>query len=93
MGRLVQLGCRLGDRVLWPDQVHDLLAVQAPARHQGEHLDERRRVAAFPAGLGDRDAADRHGEPAEQRDGDLAGLTRAGRHARGPAFLRAVCVR
>jgi hypothetical protein len=28
-------------------------------------------VPALPAGLGDRDSADRHGEPAEQRDVDL----------------------
>jgi hypothetical protein len=63
--------------------------MQAPARRQGQHRDQRRRVAAFPAGLGNRDAADRHGEPAEQRDGDLAGLTREGRHARAGLFLRA----
>ena len=69
--RLVQLGHRLGDRVAGPDQVDDLLAMQPPPRRQREHLHHRRRVAALPAGLGDRDSADRHGEPAEQRDVDL----------------------
>ena len=69
--RLVQLRHRLGDRVAGPDQVDDLLAMQPPPRRQREHLHHRRRVAAFPAGLGDRDSADRHGEPAEQRDVDL----------------------
>ena len=69
--RLVQLGYRLGDRVLRPDQVDDLLAMQPPARRQGEHLHHRRRVPALPAGVDDGDSADRHGEPAEQRDVDL----------------------
>ena len=71
MRRLVQLGHRLGDRVAGPDQVDDLLAMQPPPRRQREHLHHRRRVAALPAGLGDWDSADRHGEPAEQRDVDL----------------------
>jgi hypothetical protein len=69
--RLVQLRHRLGDRVLRPDPVDNLLAMQPPPRRQREHLHHRRRVAAIPAGLGDRGSADRHGEPAEQRDVDI----------------------
>ena len=51
--------------------VDNLLAMQPPLRRQREHLHHRRRMAAIPAGLGDWGSADRHGEPAEQRDVDF----------------------
>ena len=84
--RLVQLGYCLGDRVLWPDQVDDLLAMQPPARRQGEHLHDRGRVTTLPAGVGDGDAAHRHGEPAQQRDLDLKHQLACRRR-----FLRTAC--
>ncbi|HEU5387564.1 MAG TPA: hypothetical protein VFV73_16825 [Streptosporangiaceae bacterium] len=69
--RLVQLRHRRGDRVVRPAEVDDLLAVQPPARRQGQDFHHRRRVTPLPGGLGDRDAADRDREPAEQRDADV----------------------
>jgi hypothetical protein len=86
--RLVQLGHRLGDRVLGPDPVDDLLAVQPPPRRQREHLHHRRRVPTIPAGLGDRDSADRHGEPAEQRDVDIGHQVAAAAVPSGPLARR-----
>jgi hypothetical protein len=40
VGGLVQLGGRVGGRLVGPQLVDDLLAVQALARREGEHLDQ-----------------------------------------------------
>ena len=55
--RLVQLGRRLVDGVVGPDEVDDLLAVQPPAGRQREHLHERGGVAPRPVALVDRTAS------------------------------------
>ena len=46
---LVQLGAGLVERVVRPDEVDDLLAVELAVRSEGQHLDQRRGMAAAPA--------------------------------------------
>ena len=67
---LVQLGHGLVQGVLGPDQVDELLAVEAPIGREREDLDQRRGVAPRPAGLGHRHGVHRHREVAEHRDLD-----------------------
>ena len=67
---LVQLRRRLLDRVVGPEQVEDLFAVQGPCRRHGQHLHQRRGVTSGPCGLGHRCAVDHDGEVAEERDLD-----------------------
>jgi hypothetical protein len=80
---LVQLRDGLVDRIIGPEQVDDLLAVQAPAGRHGEHFHQRCRVPARPATVGNRNAVNRHLESTEQRNVDRRHATGTSRHRAG----------
>ncbi len=70
VGGLVELGRGLVDRVLRPDEIDELLAVQASAGRHGQHLDQGRGLTALPGAVDHGHGVDRHLEAAEQRDLD-----------------------
>ena len=73
MRSLVQPGRRLVDGQFGPQEVDELLTVQAAARHQGEDLHQRRGMPPPPLRRRHRRPGDHHLETTQQGDADVHG--------------------
>ena len=73
VGRLVEAGGGSVRRLVRPEQVHHLLAMEAMTGGEGEDLDERGGTAPRPAPGGGRHAVNGDAKAAEHRDLDGCG--------------------